>query len=57
MTAQESDEIMFAAIIKAVEQCKAGKITTTELVDKVEEIIDCGRALDQHRENKESRKL
>lgn len=57
MTAQELDELMFAAIIAVVNRCKAGKITTTELVDKVEEIIDCGRALDQHRENKESRKL
>ena len=57
MTAEEEDAILCNAIIAEVNKCRNGVITTTELVDKVEEIIDCGKALETQRKRKENQKL
>ena len=57
MTIEQSDAYMLRAITQAVEDCRAEQITTTELVAKLDEILDCGRALDAQRKGKEDGKL
>ncbi len=57
MTLEQSDAYILRAITQAVEDCRSEQITTTELVEKLDEILDCGKALDDHREGKVDRKL
>lgn len=57
MTEQEEDAILCLAIIEEVRKCVDGKNDTTTLVEKVHDIIDCGKALTIQRKRKEDGKL